>query len=185
MSNVNIEGLLRWCAVYQGLGYGYSQVYRTMQTVNGVTFFDCSSYAFFALWLGGSVDVGGLGYDTDLSHYTSVPNEAFAPALYGVEDMCRLLGAAQIDTLSMLRNGDLLVRADEHCEWVFDAERLLQVGARNSSLPAGEQVAIHALYPGYYDYIWRFEGSPPARPIPPWLLAAWDHQRRRRRGGRW
>lgn len=185
MSRVDIDGALRWCAAHQGVGYGYSQVYRTMQTVEGVTFFDCSSYAFFSLWLGGGVDVGGFGYDTDLTHYTSIPNTAFAPNLYGVEAMCRELGAARIDDLRELQNGDLLVKADEHCEWVYDAERLLQVGARNSSLPAGEQVAIHSLYPGYYDYIWRFNGAPPAHSIPVWMLAAWDRQRRRRRGGRW
>ena len=44
---------------------GYSQAYRDQQTVDGITYYDCSSFIWYALRAGGFVGIGNSPFVTD------------------------------------------------------------------------------------------------------------------------
>ena len=149
----SIRDMLAWAVDWAGrANVGYSQTYRTMQTYNGITYFDCSSFTFFAMWLGGAFDLSQFGFSTNLSDYSSYANNITPQA------------------------GDIVVKTAQHCEIVYDTNPLQLVGARNSSLPLADQVAIHQVSSlSWYDEIWRYGGgpdppTPPGLPVPIWLL---------------
>ena len=134
---------------------GYSQRYRNYKTVDGITYFDCSSFMFFALWLGGGLDVGSLGFSTTLSDYQNGLANAWVVAT--MVNYLRQLGWQQIsmsDT-SLWLPGDILVKTRTHTEMINSMNPMQSMGARNSSLPLADQVAIHSFSTGYYDQIWR------------------------------
>lgn len=152
----------------------YSQSYRNMMTVDGLTYFDCSSLIFFGLWQGGGFDVGAYGWPTNLYWYTN-PNwqtgeYANAWTVQTMEPV--LLDAGWVDVRTDLPSdwlpGDILIKYNQwHTEMVYSGEpNLMQMGARNSSLPAADQVAIHTLYTGYYDRILRDPTQPAPTPGP-------------------
>ena len=43
---------------------GYSQLYRNQQTVNGITYYDCSSFVWYALQNGGFENIGSYAFTT-------------------------------------------------------------------------------------------------------------------------
>ena len=43
---------------------GYSQTYRNQQTVNGITYYDCSSFVWYALQNGGFENIGSYAFTT-------------------------------------------------------------------------------------------------------------------------
>lgn len=162
-----------WC---NRANVGYDQDYRNMQVHNGVTWFDCSSFTFFALWQGGGFDVGSLGYSTNLSDYTSIPNTANAWVVHTMEQDLPSLGwtVYNIGQISP-QAGDIVVKHYQHCEMVYSTSPLATMGARNPDLPLADQVSIHTVTDlSWYDRIWRYGGTPPTPPtpgaFPPWLM---------------
>lgn len=164
---LDLTGMLAWAASMAARAdVGYSQQYRSYQTFNGITYFDCSSFVFFAMWLGGGLDVGSLGYDTNLAHYQSIPRTAFCPALSYDIRIFEAIGCQQVSLdPSNWQPGDFLVKTRTHIEMCYSLSPLQQVGARTDSLPLADQVAIHSLSGGYYDQVWRYPGAVP--PVPP------------------
>ena len=160
----------------------YNQSYRTMQVDpdTGCTCFDCSSFTFFAMWLGGGLDIGSLGYSTNLSDYTSIPRTANAWTVNSMVQKLRSLNWVQVGSNAAdWLPGDILVKTSTHCEIVYSINPLQSMGARNPRLPLAEQVAIHTLSnPAYYDQVWRDPTSPappgpgprPHGHMPVWLL---------------
>lgn len=154
----------------------YDQSYRNMQVrpSDQRTCFDCSSFTFFALWLGGQFDVGSLGYSTTLSDYTSIPNTANAWVVSTAEAGLPSLGWTCYNIGQITpQAGDIVIKIAEHCEFVYSASPLQLMGARNSSLPYDDQIAIHTVSDlSWYDHIWRYGGTPPTpgNPVPVWLL---------------
>lgn len=161
-----------WC---NRANVGYDQDYRNMQVYNGITWFDCSSFTFFALWLGGGFDVGSLGFSTNLSDYTSIPNTANAWVVHTMEQYLPSLGwtSYNIGQISP-QAGDIVVKDYQHCEMVYSASPLATMGARNPNLPLVDQVSIHQVTDlTWYDRIWRYGSTPPTPgAVPPWLLKA-------------
>ena len=154
----------------------YSQTYRNMRTVNGLTYFDCSSFIFFGMWLGGGFDVGAYGYSTTLTDYTN-PSAGHWANAWTVQTMEPVLVAAgwvdvRLDMLEEWLPGDILIKYGGggnswHTEMVYSPQpNLMQMGARNSSLPGADQVAIHSLSTGYYDRILRDPSQPAPTPGP-------------------
>lgn len=158
----------------------YSQAYRNYRIIDGITYFDCSSFLFFALWLGGDLDIASLGYSTDLTDYREGRANAFT-----VNSMCRALDQlgwyrVAIDSQQWLP-GDILVKTGTHCEMIYNAPSPLEsMGARNPALPYDDQVAIHTVgTPSYYDRVYRDPSSPEPPhpggrthgPLPLWLLS--------------
>lgn len=151
----------------------YSQAYRNMRTVNGITYFDCSSFLFFGMWLGGGLDIGALGYPTTLSWYTN-PNYQTGEVANAwiVQTMePKLLSLGWVDVRTDLPSdwlpGDVLIKYNQwHTEMVYSTNPLQQMGARNPNLDPADQVAIHNLYTGYYDRILRDPTQPTPTPGP-------------------
>lgn len=150
----------------------YDQTYRNMRTVNGLTYFDCSSLMFFGLWQGGGFPVGSYGYSTTLTDYTN-PTQGHWANAWTVQTMEPILVQAgwvdvRLDMPEEWLPGDILIKYGQwHTEMVYSPQpNLMQMGARNSSLPAAEQVAIHTLYTNYYDRILRDPSQPAPTPGP-------------------
>ena len=162
----------------------YSQIYRNMRTVNGLVYYDCSSLIFFGMWLGGDFPIGDYGYSTTLTDYTT-DLTANAWIVQTMEPI--LVQAGWVDVrLDMPEEwlpGDILIKYTQwHTEMVYAPQpNLQQMGARNSSLAAADQVSIHTLYTDYYDRILRDPSQPtptpgpgphpgPSKPMPIWLI---------------
>lgn len=181
----NLQGAYNWAINMCSRSMtAYDQSYRNMQVrpADQRTCFDCSSFTFFALWLGGQFDVGSLGFSTTLSDYTSIPNTANAWVVSTSETYLPMLGWTCYNVGQITpQAGDIVVRIAEHCEFVYSDAPLTLMGARNSSLPYDDQVSIHQVSDlSWYNHIWRFGSTPPTPggSIPPWLLkAAIDKQR--------
>lgn len=158
----------------------YSQSYRNQQTVNGITYYDCSSFIFFALWLGGGLDVGALGFSTDINDYhqgranawvvTSMVN-TYLPQVQGFE----FYDAAN----TAWQAGDILAKTNvprerRHTEMCY-APPTRTMGAHNTT----DGVSINSGETGYnyYNVLIRYTGSPtpptppgPSQPVPIWLI---------------
>ena len=173
----NLQGAYTWAVNMCNRSMtAYDQSYRNMQVrpSDQRTCFDCSSFTFFALWLGGQFDVGSLGYSTTLSDYTSIPNTANAWTVSSFEAVAAQLGFTMYNVGSVApQAGDIVTKISTHCEFVYSDSPLTLMGARNSSLPYDDQVSIHQVSDlSWYDHIWRYGGTPPTPGggLPPWLL---------------
>lgn len=124
---------------------GYSQQHRNQQTVNGITYYDCSSFIWYALVAGG-FDVksanGGSSY----------------PFWTGTEAAClRVLGFVKHSPDEPWKPGDILIRTG-HTEMAFDETRTM--GAHTSKVPLAEQVSINANDSrGNWVELWRWENG--------------------------
>lgn len=151
-----------------------------MRTVNGVTYFDCSSFTFYALWLGGGFDFTKFGYPADLSLYQTGKANAWIvnQNMYNILEQS---GWVQLNPMSVTwQQGDILIRRGEHTEFAYSNSPLMSMGARGrfnsdgSPRPLDEQVAIHTTSNnGYWNMLYRYSGQPeppsppPVPPIPP------------------
>lgn len=134
---------------------GYSQEYRTGQVVDGITYYDCSSFISAALTAGGF-------YSDNPWFYTGNQTQEMKKA--GWTEHVFLDGDISNFTL---KNGDVLIRgagrtdvpndvpvAEGHTEMVWDATNGYTMGAHSSTLPLDDQVSKHS-----YDqrkYKWYF-----------------------------
>ena len=108
---------------------GYSQQYRNQQTVDGITYYDCSSFVWYALKAGGFDVVSAYG-----SQYPFVTANMEATLL--------ALGFTRYDaTSSPWSNGDIMWKTG-HCEIVYDATRYYTMGAHDADRPLVDQVSI-------------------------------------------
>ncbi len=175
--HVDLVGAMQWAiSMCNNPDVGYSQRYRNFQTVDGKTYFDCSSFTFFALWLGGGLDVGAFGYSTDLADYRNGDANAWVVSTM----VSKLRGDGWWDMPVGTENWepmDIVAKTRVHTEFVYSKSPLQIMGARNSSLPFEDQVSIHAGYSDYYDVVLRYpDGDPPtppipgSKPMPIWLL---------------
>lgn len=171
----NLQGAYNWIEQQcNAANVRYSQSYRNMRTVDGLTYFDCSSLIFFGMWLGGGLDVAALGYSDILSWYTNPNYEtgevANAWIVQTMEPKLISLGwvDVRLDMPEEWLPGDILIKHNQwHTEMVYSGQpNLMQMGARNSSLTAADQVSIHTLYTNYYDRILRDPTQPPPTPGP-------------------
>ena len=167
----NLQGMYDWAvAMCNAPNVGYSQLYRNYMTVNGITYFDCSSFVFFAMWLGGGLDVGALGYSTNLSDYKN--GLANAWAVSGEAYALNLLGWQQVNVAQQYwEPGDILVRTRAHTEIVYSVSPYMSMGAHTdydshgNPVPLADQVSIVSASSNW-DQVWRDPNSP-VPPVPP------------------
>lgn len=120
---------------------GYSQQYRNQQTVNGVTYYDCSSFIWYALIAGGFPVVESWG---TWPFTTST-----------MSNVLRQIGFKKHSAADEWKPGDILIKTG-HTEMAFDATRTM--GAHTNRVPLDEQVSINANdnRKGWLE-LWRWE----------------------------
>lgn len=125
---------------------GYSQANRMEKTVNGITYYDCSSFIWFALKAGGFDVVKANGGST-----WAFTTGTMANAL-------RLLGFTKMGTAQPWKPGDILIRT-EHTEMAFDSNHTM--GAHSSKVPLEQQVSINSNPSSASSWLelWRYGGG--------------------------
>ena len=137
---------------------GYSQNYRNQQTVNGITFYDCSSFINYSLLAG--------GYKTPSY---APKNNAFVTGNMGKE-LIRL-GAKKLSVNTAWEAGDILVANNssaQHTEMVYKGGLAGQggttMGAHTGKGALENQVSINSYVstptnPIQWDALYRFDGG--------------------------
>lgn len=101
----SINGAYTWAVNCCNLpNVGYSQAYRNQQTVNGITYYDCSSFINYALLAGGW---STPGYAPNSNAFTT----------YDMEGVLQQLGFTRV-TDSIIKPGDIGV-SDTHTEMCY------------------------------------------------------------------
>ena len=102
---------------------GYSQAYRDQQTVDGITYYDCSSFIWYALKAGGFVGIG---------------NSPFVTA--NMRGILTSAGFTEYDAQAVAwEPGDIVWRKG-HTEMVYDDH--ITMGAHTAHAPLADQVSI-------------------------------------------
>lgn len=122
---------------------GYSQAYRNERTVNGITYYDCSSFIWYALIAGGWDMVKANGGDTWPFWTGNMANGL------------RLAGFTKLSTTQPWLKGDILLRTG-HTEMAFNANRTM--GAHSARPALDLQVSINANPSSASDWLelWRY-----------------------------
>lgn len=125
---------------------GYSQANRMEKTVNGVTYYDCSSFIWFALLAGGFDCVKANGGST-----WAFTTGTMAKAL-------KLLGFVKHNTTQPWLPGDVLIRTG-HTEMAFNSNHTM--GAHSSKVPLEQQVSINSnpTSASAWLELWRYESD--------------------------
>ena len=106
---------------------GYSQQFRNQVTVNGITYYDCSSFVWYALIAGGFDMVGEWG------------TWPFTTGTMG--SVLTKMGFTKYPANVDWKPADILIKTG-HTEMAFDRTR--SMGAHTSKVPLDEQVSINA-----------------------------------------
>lgn len=128
---------------------GYSQDYRNEQTVNGITYYDCSSFIWYALLY--------AGFELDKT--------AWPFTTYTMGSILKKLGFTEISINSsfQLQKGDIVVvnsSSHHHTEMAYDDKHTM--GAHSSNRPLADQVSINTyeFSNSDYQYCYRFPYTP-------------------------
>lgn len=151
----SINAAYQWCInACNAPNIGYSQTYRRGQTVNGITYYDCSSFISQALTISGFYPINPWFTTFTMRNYLTQagfteynPREiAWAP-------------------------GDILLTVSgEHTEMCYTGgavgEGGITMGAHTDGVPLSEQVSINIspTSASYYEYLYRY-GNTPAIPV--------------------
>ena len=125
---------------------GYSQKYRKGQTVNGITYYDCSSAISRALY---------EGQFTDTNPWFNTAN---------MRTCLQDWGFTQQDINGVWLPGDIMWRSG-HTEMVYqsgaDAGSGITMGAHQSGVPLADQVSINNFvsYASSWTQLWRYPGG--------------------------
>lgn len=153
----NITDSWNWAvSTCEAANVGYSQGYRNAQTVNGITYYDCSSFIWYAL-KNGSFDVNAayqaaMGYAYSGNAITTSYERAWLIAL----------GFSPIDKTGEWKAGDICWRSG-HTEMVYEGGtgKGRTMGAHSSSKPLADQVSIYQDFTPYTKWgeIFRYGGG--------------------------
>lgn len=118
---------------------GYSQAYRNQRTVNGITYYDCSSFIWYALIAG--------GWDPESVYGSSWP---FVTA--DMQSVLVQLGWQLMPIGGEWLPGDIVWRSG-HVEMVYEGGHGdgRTMGAHNASEPLADQVSIRPLTASHYN----------------------------------
>lgn len=182
MADFDLQGMydwaVRWCKRPK-VGYHQGVSYRNMCTINDITYFDCSSFVFFAVWLGGGYDIGQLGFPTDLEGYRTNPGQGGHNAWWtGSMPTCLTkIGFTRLNPVENLwKPGDILhwhssKAGTGHTEICYATPRVT-MGAHNSHRELADQVSINTwnssadTYQNLYRYTGDVQEGPPYEPGP-------------------
>lgn len=154
----DVSGFVNWCiAKCNDPDVAYSQTYRNEQTVDGITYYDCSSFVFFGL----------KHNDFDMD---SIGNPEYAFNTLAMYDALPKMGFTLVDKNGELKPGDIGVR-DDHCEVVYEGGtgQARFMGAHSASLPLTDQVSINSYITqgSAFVNIYRLTASPAPEPPNP------------------
>lgn len=109
---------------------GYSQAYRNQQTVNGITYYDCSSFINYALLSGGWTTPG---YAPEANAFTTVTEPSVLLSI----------GWVEVDSTGEYKAGDIGL-SDGHTEMCHTGGQGSGVfmGAHTDDAPLADQVSI-------------------------------------------
>lgn len=156
---------------------GYDQGYRNQQTVNGITYYDCSSFIWYALMAG--------GFDVVASH----GGNTWPFTTFDMEGCLQALGFVEVPLSGEWKPGDIAVSPtrNEHTEMVYKGGigRGVCMGAHASEInnvpvPLEHQVSIgstdgNASYEATaaaWDSLWRYGDGASGATGYGWSLAA-------------
>lgn len=118
---------------------GYSRPYRNERTVNGITYYDCSSFIWYALKSG--------GYNVESAYRTATGNNYTNNAITTANLRAFLiaLGFTRVSISGEWKPGDILWRSG-HTEMVYSGgnARGVTMGAHSANLPLDRQVSINS-----------------------------------------
>lgn len=127
---------------------GYSQSYRNQQIVNGITYYDCSSFINYTLLAGG---FSTPSYAPDHNAFTT----------WSEPTVLKNLGFTQV-TDGTLKAGDIGVSNNssmQHTEMVYaiDGNRGQWMGAHTDAYALANQVSITTYWStNWFDQLWRY-----------------------------
>lgn len=130
---------------------GYSQAYREGQTVNGITYYDCSSLMSAALTVG--------GFFSSNPWFTTASEETFL-----------LLAGFTKHPASVEWNAGDIVWKQGHTEMVY--QNRITMGAHTDSYPLERQVSIndYSTDPSYYTFVFKYNsGAIPGNSYTVWM----------------
>ena len=123
---------------------GYSQAHREQETINGITYYDCSSFIWYALVAGG-FPLTGTPFTT-----VSMVNELLN------------IGFTEVPLSGVWVAGDIVWKPG-HCEMVYSGTTGsgITMGAHSDSLPLADQVSINSSpsSASAYTMLLRFTGT--------------------------
>lgn len=150
----NLNAAYQWAiATCNNPNVGYSQSLRNQVTRNGITYYDCSSFIWYALLAGGFDCVSANGGNTWPMTTENEPR------------VLKNLGFIELPIGNEWRNGDVVWRRSSgsgHTEMVYDGSQRKTMGAHSSGRPLGEQVSINSnpSSPSSYMKLFRYpEGT--------------------------
>lgn len=125
---------------------GYSQTYRNQQTVDGITYYDCSSFINYALLAGGW---STPGYAPDNNAFTTYTQAAVLESL----------GWKEVSATGEYLPGDIGL-SSEHTEICYKGGQGQGqfMGAHTDSYPLAEQVSI-SLFKESFPRLFRYGGG--------------------------
>lgn len=143
----NINDSISWAvSTCNDPNVGYSQTYRQQQTVNGITYYDCSSFIWYALLAG--------NFDCVAASGSSYP--------FWTDIMPTVLTNLGFQTVSMSgewKPGDICLRTG-HTEMVYEGGtgKGRTMGAHSSNYPLDRQVSINNYWSdsSNWDELWRY-----------------------------
>lgn len=132
----NLQNAYNWAIrVCNAPNIGYSKDYRNQKTVNGITYYDCSSFIWYALLAG--------GFDV-ISAFLLATGEAYSGnAIWTAVERRWLteLGFTEHPANIPWKAGDVLWR-EGHTEMAYDSERTM--GAHTNKTSLDQQVSINS-----------------------------------------
>lgn len=148
---------------------GYSQAYRNQQKVNGIVYYDCSSFIWYALKAGG-FDVEGA-YQTA----TGTAYSGNAITTYNESAWLTALGFTQANINGEWKKGDILLRST-HTEMVYEGGigQGITMGAHSAGYSLDRQVSIndYTSTAANYNSIWTYGGASGGLSVSAYVIAA-------------
>lgn len=137
---------------------GYSQAYRNQQTVGGITYYDCSSFIWYAL------KAGGFPVEKAYKTATGAAYSGNAITTHNMDKWLKAMGFTRYDPATTAwQQGDvMLVHNDshQHTEMCYNGPGHICMGAHSSSYPLADQVSISSYSSlGTWAYGYRYKSA--------------------------
>lgn len=148
---------------------GYSQTYRNERNVNGITYYDCSSFIWYALKYG--------QFDVESAYYTATGTNYSGNAITTHNEIAWLLalGFTQENIQGEWKQGDILWR-NGHTEMVYSGGTGsgVTMGAHSSTYTLDRQVSINNFTSNYNNYtsLLRYNGPDARTDISVYVVSA-------------
>lgn len=166
----NITAAYRWAVqTCNANNVGYSQAYRNQRTVNGITYYDCSSFVWYALIAG--------GFDVKTAYRTAMGYSYNGNAITTAYEKpwLQTLGFQAVPITGEWKPGDVLWRSG-HTEFVYEGGqgRGRSMGAHEPGLPLADQVSIRNFYTNSGDWssLYRYGGGASGMSVSAHVIAA-------------